>query len=134
MSEPPLGHLLDAGLPGEAGGRRAGGDAEYVLEAMTAQALRPQRRAPRRHFRVHRGDVKAVLARRGRVRARCFAASRSWNQSTPKSAGGRRIGVRESGGRLVPLPERVLARERSEIGMVFQRFNLFPHLTAWGTS
>jgi len=35
-------------------------------------------------------------------------------------------------GRLVPLPERVLARERTEIGMVFQRFNLFPHLTALG--
>ena len=30
------------------------------------------------------------------------------------------------------LPERVLARQRSEIGMVFQRFNLFPHLTALG--
>ena len=35
-------------------------------------------------------------------------------------------------GQPVPLPERVLARQRSEIGMVFQRFNLFPHLTALG--
>jgi polar amino acid transport system ATP-binding protein len=32
----------------------------------------------------------------------------------------------------VPLPEGILARQRSEIGMVFQRFNLFPHLTALG--
>ena len=45
---------------------------------------------------------------------------------------GRRIGVRETSGRLAALPERVLAKERSEIGMVFQRFNLFPHLTALG--
>ena len=46
---------------------------------------------------------------------------------------GRLIGVREArDGRLVSLPERVLARERREIGMVFQRFNLFPHLTALG--
>ena len=41
-------------------------------------------------------------------------------------------GVREAGGRLVPLSEATLARERSNIGMVFQRFNLFPHLTAVG--
>jgi polar amino acid transport system ATP-binding protein len=45
----------------------------------------------------------------------------------------RRIGSREGrGGRPEPLPERELARQRSEIGMVFQRFNLFPHLTALG--
>jgi polar amino acid transport system ATP-binding protein len=30
------------------------------------------------------------------------------------------------------LPERELAGQRSDIGMVFQRFNLFPHLTALG--
>ncbi|MCO5091240.1 amino acid ABC transporter ATP-binding protein [Bosea sp. (in: a-proteobacteria)] len=30
----------------------------------------------------------------------------------------------------LPMPVRQLARMRSEIGMVFQRFNLFPHLTA----
>ena len=32
----------------------------------------------------------------------------------------------------MPLPERQLARQRTDIGMVFQRFNLFPHLTALG--
>jgi len=45
---------------------------------------------------------------------------------------GVRMGVRESGGRFVGLPEAVLARQRTDIGMVFQRFNLFPHLTALG--
>jgi polar amino acid transport system ATP-binding protein len=30
------------------------------------------------------------------------------------------------------LPESELARQRADVGMVFQRFNLFPHLTALG--
>ena len=33
---------------------------------------------------------------------------------------------------IVHLSDRELARERQEIGFVFQRFNLFPHLTALG--
>ncbi|MDK6294746.1 ATP-binding cassette domain-containing protein, partial [Aerococcus urinae] len=28
------------------------------------------------------------------------------------------------------LPDKVIAQQRSRIGMVFQRFNLFPHMTA----
>jgi polar amino acid transport system ATP-binding protein len=40
------------------------------------------------------------------------------------------IGYREHGGRLHELSEREASRQRSAIGMVFQRFNLFPHLTA----
>ncbi|MGZ6697746.1 MAG: amino acid ABC transporter ATP-binding protein, partial [Solirubrobacteraceae bacterium] len=37
---------------------------------------------------------------------------------------------RQSGNRLYELKESEVARERAEIGMVFQRFNLFPHMTA----
>jgi len=40
------------------------------------------------------------------------------------------IGYREEDGRLVEDRERNIARQRQDIGMVFQRFNLFPHLTA----
>jgi polar amino acid transport system ATP-binding protein len=40
------------------------------------------------------------------------------------------IGYREKNGRLVAESESVTARQRRNIGMVFQRFNLFPHLTA----
>jgi len=43
---------------------------------------------------------------------------------------GHLIGYREVNGRLVEDGERNIARQRQEIGMVFQRFNLFPHLTA----
>ena len=43
---------------------------------------------------------------------------------------GHLIGYREERGKLVEDRERNIARQRQEIGMVFQRFNLFPHLTA----
>jgi polar amino acid transport system ATP-binding protein len=45
---------------------------------------------------------------------------------------GELIGYRERNGRLIEDAERNIARQRREIGMVFQRFNLFPHLTALG--
>jgi polar amino acid transport system ATP-binding protein len=43
---------------------------------------------------------------------------------------GHLIGYRERNGRLVEDSERSIARQRAEIGLVFQRFNLFPHMTA----
>src|SRR5882724_11570046 len=43
---------------------------------------------------------------------------------------GKLIGVRPSNGGYVHLSDRELAEERREIGFVFKRFNLFPHLTA----
>ncbi|WP_433187377.1 amino acid ABC transporter ATP-binding protein [Actinoallomurus sp. CA-150999] len=44
--------------------------------------------------------------------------------------GGELIGYRRSGNKLHELSVREAARQRSGIGMVFQRFNLFPHMTA----
>jgi polar amino acid transport system ATP-binding protein len=43
---------------------------------------------------------------------------------------GHLIGYRERNGTLVEDSEASIARQRREIGMVFQRFNLFPHMTA----
>jgi polar amino acid transport system ATP-binding protein len=43
---------------------------------------------------------------------------------------GHLIGYREVDGKLVEDKEANVARQRQEIGMVFQRFNLFPHKTA----
>jgi polar amino acid transport system ATP-binding protein len=42
----------------------------------------------------------------------------------------RMVGYYEKDGKLVEEKEQVIAQQRAEIGMVFQRFNLFPHLTA----
>jgi polar amino acid transport system ATP-binding protein len=43
---------------------------------------------------------------------------------------GELVGYREANGKLYELREDVVARKRAEIGMVFQNFNLFPHMTA----
>jgi len=43
---------------------------------------------------------------------------------------GQLMGVREEKGRLVDLRHEELAHQRTKIGMVFQSFNLFAHLTA----
>jgi polar amino acid transport system ATP-binding protein len=83
-------------------------------------------------FGVKRGDVRAVLGPSGSGKStllRCLALLE------PVDAGevrleGTRLGVRDRNGGAVHLPERDLARQRSDIGMVFQRFNLFPHMTA----
>jgi polar amino acid transport system ATP-binding protein len=43
---------------------------------------------------------------------------------------GHLIGYQQKDGKLVEDSERNIARQRTQIGMVFQRFNLFPHKTA----
>jgi polar amino acid transport system ATP-binding protein len=46
------------------------------------------------------------------------------------SVDGELVGYRQVGDRLHELRESEVARKRAEIGMVFQHFNLFPHMTA----
>jgi polar amino acid transport system ATP-binding protein len=43
---------------------------------------------------------------------------------------GRLVGYRQSGDKLYELHDAEVCRERAQIGMVFQRFNLFGHMTA----
>jgi polar amino acid transport system ATP-binding protein len=43
---------------------------------------------------------------------------------------GELVGYRQKGDKLYELRDREVAEKRREIGMVFQRFNLFPHMTA----
>jgi polar amino acid transport system ATP-binding protein len=42
------------------------------------------------------------------------------------------IGRQDVSGRLIPLPERALDRQRARIGMVFQQFHLFANMTVLG--
>src|SRR5438552_13088260 len=46
------------------------------------------------------------------------------------SVDGELVGYRQQGDKLYELRDAEVCRKRSEIGMVFQRFNLFPHMTA----
>ncbi|WP_179443239.1 amino acid ABC transporter ATP-binding protein [Rhodococcus sp. ACPA1] len=43
---------------------------------------------------------------------------------------GETVGYRERGGKLREMKGRDVAKQRAKIGMVFQHFNLYPHLTA----
>jgi polar amino acid transport system ATP-binding protein len=84
---------------------------------------------------VSRGEVVCVLGPSGSGKSTLL---RCLSFLTPPTGGavyigGERIGVRaRSDGRLAPLPARTLRQQRSRIGVVFQAFNLWPHLTALG--
>jgi polar amino acid transport system ATP-binding protein len=81
---------------------------------------------------VQRGDVMCMLGPSGSGKStflRCINHLEKIN-SGRLSVDGELVGYREDGGRLHELPEREIARKRAEIGMVFQHFNLFPHMTA----
>jgi polar amino acid transport system ATP-binding protein len=78
------------------------------------------------------GEVVCLIGRSGSGKTTLL---RCVNQLTSIDSGGiwldgELLGVRESNGRLHRLPEREIARQRRTCGMVFQRFNLFPHMTA----
>src|SRR4029077_1390529 len=48
------------------------------------------------------------------------------------SVDGELVGYRQRGDKLYELPDKEVCKKRSEIGMVFQHFNLFPHMTTLG--
>jgi polar amino acid transport system ATP-binding protein len=81
---------------------------------------------------VYRNEVVVVIGPSGSGKStllRCINHIEKIN-SGRISVNGRLIGYYEKGGRLVEDSEKTIAQHRAEIGMVFQRFNLFPHLTA----
>jgi polar amino acid transport system ATP-binding protein len=83
-------------------------------------------------LQIKRGEVMCMLGPSGSGKStflRCI------NHLEKINAGrlyvdGELVGYRESGGKLHELRERDVARQRAEIGVVFQNFNLFPHMTA----
>jgi polar amino acid transport system ATP-binding protein len=83
---------------------------------------------------VHKGEVLVLIGPSGSGKTtlvRCMNALERIDEGRI-TVGGELIGCREHGGRITALPERLIARQRRHIGMVFQRFNLFPHMTALG--
>jgi polar amino acid transport system ATP-binding protein len=81
---------------------------------------------------VRRGEVMCMLGPSGSGKStflRCINHLEKINSGL-LWVDGELVGYREAGGKLHELPDREVARKRAEIGMVFQHFNLFPHMTA----
>jgi polar amino acid transport system ATP-binding protein len=81
---------------------------------------------------VRKGEVVAVIGASGSGKTtllRCVNLLETYDAGSIE-VDGVEVGFREANGRRRPRSERELARIRADIGMVFQLFNLFPHLTA----
>ena len=83
-------------------------------------------------LRVERGEVLVIMGPSGSGKStllRCINLLEEIQGGTIYFEG-RAIGRRQENGRWVSDSTREVARIRQQIGMVFQRFNLFPHMTA----
>jgi len=84
-------------------------------------------------LQVRRGEVVVLIGASGSGKTtfiRCINLLEDI-QGGRIRVNGRAMGYRErADGSLVRDSERNIARQRRDIGMVFQRFNLFPHMTA----
>jgi len=81
---------------------------------------------------VDRGKVVCILGPSGSGKStflRCVNHLEKIN-SGRLSVDGELVGYREARDKLYELHERDVAQMRTQIGMVFQQFNLFPHMTA----
>jgi len=81
---------------------------------------------------VRRGEVMCLLGPSGSGKStflRCINHLEKIDAGR-LSVDGELVGYRQEGDKLYELPERDIVRKRAEIGMVFQRFNLFPHMSA----
>ncbi|MGI5126441.1 amino acid ABC transporter ATP-binding protein [Pseudonocardia sp. CA-107938] len=81
---------------------------------------------------VQPGEVACVIGPSGSGKStflRCINHLETIDAGTMR-VDGKLIGYREAGGKLHELRENEVAAQRRDIGMVFQRFNLFPHMTA----
>ncbi|GAA1764808.1 amino acid ABC transporter ATP-binding protein [Agromyces humatus] len=81
---------------------------------------------------VERGQVVCLLGPSGSGKStllRCINHLEKVDAGMIRVAG-ETVGYREKNGRLSELREKEVATQRRKVGMVFQRFNLFPHMTA----
>jgi polar amino acid transport system ATP-binding protein len=81
---------------------------------------------------VARGEVMCLLGPSGSGKStflRCINHLEKIN-SGRLFVDGELVGYRESAGKLHELRDKEITQKRAEIGMVFQQFNLFPHMTA----
>lgn len=81
---------------------------------------------------MHKGDVVSLIGSSGSGKTtllRCINLLEQYEEGGVAVAG-EQIGYTIRNGKRVLRPERDIARQRAMTGMVFQHFNLFPHMTA----
>jgi len=81
---------------------------------------------------VATGEVVVILGPSGSGKStflRCINHLESINRGSVE-VDGEQIGYRLKKDRLIPLSNHAIALQRRKIGMVFQQFNLYPHMTA----
>ena len=81
---------------------------------------------------VAKGDVMCLIGPSGSGKStflRCINHLEKINAGR-LSVDGELVGYRQRGAKLYEERESEVAQSRAQIGMVFQRFNLFPHMTA----
>jgi polar amino acid transport system ATP-binding protein len=86
------------------------------------------------NLQVRQKEVLCVIGPSGSGKStllRCIAFLEEYDRGRIYIEG-KLLGFRETGGRLVRDSERNVSRSRRNVGMVFQQFNLWPHMTALG--
>jgi polar amino acid transport system ATP-binding protein len=80
---------------------------------------------------VDRGEVLCLIGPSGSGKSTFLRCINHLDKidSGQLAVDGELVGYRRSGDRLYELKDREVCRKRAEIGMVFQRFNLFPHMS-----
>jgi polar amino acid transport system ATP-binding protein len=84
------------------------------------------------NLQVEQGEVVCVIGPSGSGKTtllRCINFLENYQEGRIY-IDGELMGYRERNGKLTSAPEKEIARLRTETGMVFQQFNLFPHMTA----
>ncbi len=81
---------------------------------------------------VRRGEVAVIIGPSGSGKSTLLACVNHLEKIDGGriSVDGEPVGYRQEGTKLYELREREVAARRAQIGFVFQRFNLFPHMTA----
>ncbi|MEM1363669.1 MAG: amino acid ABC transporter ATP-binding protein [Pseudomonadota bacterium] len=120
----------EAATPGAPNSHRTLGDPIVIIENV-------QKRFSGNHvlkdvsLTVHQGEVVVICGRSGSGKStllRCIDQLETIDSGTIRAAGNL-MGYREAHGKRIALRDAQIARQQRDLGMVFQNFNLFPHVS-----